>query len=71
LKAFEGVWELTSRSKNTTVLQLSSRIDTGISMPFSRQITRDATMKSIEKRLTDIEELVSSQQVAQLPVSHL
>jgi Polyketide cyclase / dehydrase and lipid transport len=71
LKAFEGVWELTPHAGNKTVLQLSSRIDTGISMPFCRQITRDATMKSIDKRLTDIKELVASQQVADASVPSL
>ena len=62
LKAFEGVWELTPHAGNKTVLQLSSRIETGIAMPFCHQITRDVTMKSIDKRLSDIKELVASQQ---------
>jgi hypothetical protein len=71
LKAFEGVWVLTPRAGNQTVLQLSSRIETGISMPFSRQITRDATMKSIDRRLSDIKELVASQQLADASVPSL
>jgi hypothetical protein len=71
LKAFAGVWELTPQGKGSTLLQLSSRIDTGISMPFSRQITKDATMKSIVRRLSDIKVLVSAQKLAEVSSTEL
>jgi hypothetical protein len=65
LKAFEGEWELSSTvDGRKTILKLSSHTDAGLQMPFSGRITRDITMKSIKKRIDDIREIISTQQVA-------
>lgn len=66
LKTFEGVWELSPAGNNQTNLKLSSRTDTGIDMPFSRNITRNATIKYISKKLADIQNIVSTQKVASI-----
>ncbi len=64
LKAFDGEWELTPAGDNATTVQLSSRTDAGISIPFAGKITRNRTAKSITKRLEDVRDIATKPQVA-------
>ena len=51
-KAFEGSWELKSENDGKdTYLQLSGYVDTGLAIPFGRQITNIQTSKDVKRRL--------------------
>ena len=54
-KAFEGTWQITPTADGgACVLQLSSYVDTGLTIPFARQITNGQTLKDIHERLTAV-----------------
>jgi hypothetical protein len=55
-KAFEGGWELVPNNDGSTSVTLRHYTDTGLRIPFIRQITDSATMKDIEKRLSDLKQ---------------
>lgn len=59
LKAFVGEWNLAPAGDNKTKLELSSRTDAGISIPFAGKITRGRTAKSIEKRLEEVRDIAT------------
>lgn len=50
LKVFEGSWNLTPEGKQTRV-ELRARVDTGLRLPFWKQIQHAQTLKDINKRL--------------------
>lgn len=50
-KAFEGSWQLTPQDDNSVLVELCSFVDTGLPIPFGRQITNTQTMKDIKDRL--------------------
>lgn len=61
LKAFEGTWQLSpSDNGQSTILQLSSRTDTGLQLPFAETITKKATLKNVKKRLSEIKQMAES-----------
>jgi len=62
-KAFEGAWVLTPASDGSqTTLELSSYIDTGLPVPFARQITNSQTLKDVEQRLQLVKKLAEGSQ---------
>lgn len=64
LKAFYGEWNLKPAGDNKTEVQLSSRTDAGISIPFAGKITRSRTAKSITRRLEEVRNIATRPQVA-------
>lgn len=50
-KAFEGAWQLTPQNEKGVLVELCSFVDTGLPIPFGRQITNSQTMKDIKDRL--------------------
>jgi hypothetical protein len=51
-KSFEGSWTLRPENGGIdTFVQLSAFIDTGLNLPFARQITNFATMRDVKERL--------------------
>jgi len=56
-KAFEGKWEIVPvGGGDVCVLSLSSYVDTGLPIPFARQITNAATMRDVEQRLSEVKQ---------------
>ncbi|HEY9731210.1 MAG TPA: SRPBCC family protein [Drouetiella sp.] len=64
LKAFAGEWNLTPAGDNQTKVELSSRTDAGVCIPFADKITRSRTSKSITKRLEEVRDIATKPQVA-------
>jgi hypothetical protein len=50
-KAFQGSWTITPQDDNLTTVELTSYIDTGIRIPFGRQLTNSQTLKDVNMRL--------------------
>jgi len=62
-KAFEGSWVLKPTGKGgETLVELSSYIDTGLTIPFAHQITNLATMRNVHKRLDEVKKSVETAQ---------
>jgi hypothetical protein len=59
-KAFEGGWELAPAPDGSTLVKLRHYTDTGLRIPFARQITDGATMKDIQKRLSVLKQQAES-----------
>jgi len=55
-KVFEGTWSLERLSDGRTKVSLSSNLDTGLRIPFWREITRAATSRSVKHRLQELSE---------------
>jgi hypothetical protein len=53
-KVFEGTWNLERLSGGRTKVSLSSNLDTGMRIPFWREITRAATSRSVKHRLQEL-----------------
>lgn len=54
-KQFEGSWVLTPVDDgNNTLVNLSSRLDPGLRVPFWKEITKAATTKHIKERLSSV-----------------
>lgn len=61
IKAFDGSWSLTpSNGGQTTTLQLTSRTDTGLKMPFADTITKKTTAKNVKRRLAEVKRLAET-----------
>ncbi len=57
-RAFEGTWELSPADHGKhTILQLSTYLDTGVNVPFAREITNHNVIKDIKRRLGDVKSL--------------
>jgi len=68
LLAFDGAWEITPcQSENLTRLTLSTHIETGIKLPFSKKVTRDITTKTISQRISEVRQLAELKEIAILP----
>ena len=62
-KAFEGAWTLApSADGQGTVVHLSSYLETGVKIPFAREITNTAAMHDIERRLSFVKQHAESAQ---------
>lgn len=62
-KAFEGSWVINPITDGSgTEVELSSFIDTGLPIPFARQITNVQTMKDIRARLELVKRAAESNQ---------
>jgi len=48
---FQGAWIITPEDDNLTTVELTSYIDTGVRIPFGRQITNARTLQDVNKRL--------------------
>lgn len=60
-KAFEGSWVLTPCGKpHQTMVELSSYIDTGLTVPFAHQLTNMATMHNVHRRLQEVKKSVET-----------
>lgn len=66
LKAFDGWWKLTPVSSNVTSVELATGVDTGLRIPFARQITNAATLRNIREQLDDMKKSAESRQHAYL-----
>jgi ribosome-associated toxin RatA of RatAB toxin-antitoxin module len=70
-KVFEGRWMLTPLKDGTTMVSLSANFDTGLRIPFWREITKNQTNSSLKRRLKQLSEeadhLASEQASAALP----
>lgn len=61
IKQFEGSWKLLpTDDRKHTLLQLTTRTDTGIHMPFSGMLTRKNTRQRAKQRLSEIKALAES-----------
>lgn len=69
LKAFDGWWKLTPISTDITEVELATGVDTGLRVPFARQITNASTLRSIHKQLEDMKRSAESRQQASLKSS--
>jgi hypothetical protein len=63
-KAFEGSWVLTPTREGQTIVELSSYIDTGLTIPFAHQITNMATMHNVRRRLEEVKKVAESRKTA-------
>lgn len=62
-KAFEGCWTLTpQKNGEETLVQLRSYVDTGLKIPFARQITNTSTTSEIKQKLADVKKSAESTQ---------
>jgi hypothetical protein len=56
-KAFEGAWTLApSIDGKGTIVHLSSYLETGVRVPFAREITNTAALHDIERRLSFVKQ---------------
>ncbi|MBC7997771.1 MAG: hypothetical protein IAF58_07500 [Leptolyngbya sp.] len=70
-KRFEGRWTLTSQDGGRkTQLRLSSQLDTGMKIPFAKQITNCAVKKDVLRRLGRVKNLAEATTVV-VPLKHL
>lgn len=53
-KVFEGKWNLERLPGGRTKVSLSSNLDTGMRVPFWRELTRAATSRSVKHRLQEL-----------------
>lgn len=57
-RAFEGTWELSPADHGKhTIVQLSTYLDTGVNVPFAREITNHNVAKDIKRRLDNVKSL--------------
>ncbi len=56
-KAFEGRWTLTRQNDGSTLVALSSYVQTDLNVPFGHQLTNFTTMRNIHKRLDEVKRL--------------
>lgn len=57
-RAFEGTWELSPADQGKhTLVQLSTYLDTGVNIPFAREITNHNALKDIKRRLDNVKTL--------------
>lgn len=61
-KAFEGSWVVTPQDEESAIVELSSYIDTGLSIPFARQITDATTLRDVKKRLALVKKSAEANQ---------
>ncbi|HEY9785379.1 MAG TPA: SRPBCC family protein [Candidatus Obscuribacterales bacterium] len=61
-KSFQGTWLLTPVGDDRTEVRLTSKLDTGLHIPFARQITNSAVMKDVQRRLTRVKDLAEHRQ---------
>lgn len=61
-KAFEGAWVITPQDEENVLVELRSYVDTGLAIPFGRQITDMATLKDVKKRLQIVKQSAESSQ---------
>jgi len=69
-KVFEGTWNLERMADGKTRVSLSSNLDTGLRVPFWREITRVATTRSVKHRLQELAvqaHKIASQQACATP----
>lgn len=70
-KAFEGAWNLTpSADGKETTVQLSSRTDTGIHIPFAGSITRKNALKTVDKRLDSVKAIAEASSLRVASTTH-
>ncbi|HNB22084.1 MAG TPA: SRPBCC family protein [Candidatus Melainabacteria bacterium] len=63
-KRFEGCWTLTPlEGGRKTELRLSSYLETGVHVPFARQITNNSVRKDVLRRLGRVKLLAEAQSV--------
>lgn len=54
-RAFEGTWELSPANNGKhTLVHLSTYLETGVNVPFAREITNHSVAKDIKRRLGDV-----------------
>jgi len=68
-RKFEGAWELEPKENgSSTLLKLTSQVDTFITVPFKKQITHASTRKDIRRRLNNIKHSIeASRQLSLAP----
>lgn len=71
LKAFDGWWRLTPISSTVTEVELATGVDTGLHVPFARQITNASTMREIKQQLVDVKKSAETRQQAAAPQSQI
>ena len=60
-KRFEGCWTLTPLDGGRkTALKLSSYLETGVHIPFARQITNCSVKKDVQRRLSRVKTLAEA-----------
>lgn len=70
-KRFEGKWTITSQNGGrSTELRLSSKLDTGMKIPFAKQITNGVVKKDVIRRLGRVKNLAEATTVV-VPLKHL
>ncbi len=70
-KRFEGCWTLTPvDGGRKTELRLSSYLETGVRIPFARQITNCSVRKDVLRRLSRVKILAEAQK-ADISLSHV
>jgi hypothetical protein len=57
-KVFEGSWMLTPLKDGKTLVSLSANFDTGLRIPFWREITKNQTSASLKRRLKQLADQV-------------
>lgn len=70
-KRFEGCWTLTPcEGGKKTELRLSSYLETGVHVPFARQITNNSVKKDVLRRLGRVKVLAEGTTI-DIPLAHI
>lgn len=69
LKAFDGWWKITRISPGVSEVELATGVDTGLRIPFARQITNAATLHNLHEQLADMKKSAETLQQASLKTS--
>jgi hypothetical protein len=65
LKTFEGEWNFQPVDNGThTLVKLRTNLDTGLKVPFAKQITDMATTNELKEQIADLKKCVENKQRA-------